>query len=91
MKLSLQKGLKVPNPYIASKGTADISTEGLAPETTDSVMHTQAVDDTDTVGEDTNAPASPYNSVDGLPMAQNEAPSEYIQRAGKSISTKKGG
>lgn len=47
-------------PYMQSKGLADISKDGLAVETTDSILAAAGTDDT--IGEPNLVPPDPYGS-----------------------------
>ena len=72
MAVTGQGGLNKNLRYVASKGLADIGSEGLAPSTTDSQMYPQSTSDVDSVGEDTNSPAAFGNMPEtGLPAAEH--------------------
>lgn len=53
--------------YVASKGLADLTHEGLAPSTTDSQLHANSMSDLDSIGEDVNTPAYDNMMETGLP------------------------
>ncbi len=56
--------------YVASKGLADLTREGLAPSTTDSMLEMGAESDPDSIGEDTNTPAYPMMPETGAVTAK---------------------
>jgi hypothetical protein len=58
------RGLTRP-VYMVSKGLQDISREGLAPETTDTILAPNGTDDT--LGEAHLVPATPYADSSGAP------------------------
>jgi hypothetical protein len=60
----MAKGLILP-PYMVSKGLQDISKEGLAPQTTDSVLAAQGTDDS--IDEPHLVPATHYDDNSGPP------------------------
>ena len=86
MPVNAKDGMNKDLEFLSSKGLADISKEGLAPETTDSVMMAEAMSDRDSIGEDTNAPSYPEIDATGLPMAENMGQSaRNVTKNAKSI------
>lgn len=57
------KGTLIP-PYLQNKSLADISKDGLEPETTDSILAANGTDDF--FGEDNNTPPAPYAPATGI-------------------------